>query len=261
MIPVVIPYYKNKKQLGKCIEHLNSQNIPIEIFVRDNTKDNIYFTAAVNEGIKHFLNNSSWKYILIVNQDVYLEADALKLMIEFMDCRPKCGISAPIQFFNSGDKKTRNAGGVQTFPVGKCMTGRTELYWANAQIIWASGACMLLRREMVQEIGLLDENFRFVCSDSDYCFTARTRGWQVWRVAKAKCVHEKGQAFKPSENALQLIKINDILYYTDKWLTGALYRQNAYSDEDTTVEAIDKEIDNLTKTKEELKRRMSDVES
>ena len=88
MIPVIIPFYKNKDQLDQCLFHLKKQTMPVEVFIRDNSKDNIYFTAAVNDGP---LEN-------------------------FKDSQPIC---------------------------------------------WANGACMILRKTMIQEIGLLDKDLVF----------------------------------------------------------------------------------------------------
>ncbi|HDY88249.1 MAG TPA: hypothetical protein ENH82_09075 [bacterium] len=65
MIPVIIPAYKNKDQLEKCITYLNNQTVPVEIFVRDNSDDNIYFTAAVNEGLRKYLE-AAYKYQLFI---------------------------------------------------------------------------------------------------------------------------------------------------------------------------------------------------
>lgn len=262
MIPVIIPYFKNKKQLDKCIKHLNAQKMSIEIFIRDNSIDNIYFTAAINEGIKYFLNNqtyklpalkSIWKYILIINQDMYLRPNALSEMVKFMDSQPKCGIGMPVQLTDEDSNYTTFAGGAQAFPKGMSLIGNVQLYWTNAEITWASGGCMILRRKMIQEIGLLDENFRFVGSDSDYSFTARSRGWQVWRIAKAKGVHELGKARAPSaNNSLNLIKVDDMLYFAKKWLTKDLYRELADEIEDTDTERVEKEIAHLLDMKRKI---------
>lgn len=252
MIPIIIPAYKNKKQLDKCIKHLNAQKMSIEIFVRDNTIDNIYFTAAVNEGIKRFSGRFSWRYVLIINQDLYLRPDALGEMVKFMDTHPKCGIGMPMQLTDDNEYASF-AGGVEAFPKGMALIGSTQLYWANAEITWASGGCLILRREMIQEIGLLDENFLFVGSDSDYCFTARSRGWQVWRISKAKGVHEVGQARAAHcSKGLSLIKANDMLYFAKKWLTGGLYKELANKIENTTAERIEKETKNLMDIKRQL---------
>ena len=58
MIPVIIPSYKGKDQLAKCIAHLKAQTVEAEVFIRDNSADNVYFTAAINEGIKKYLDKN-----------------------------------------------------------------------------------------------------------------------------------------------------------------------------------------------------------
>lgn len=263
MIPVIIPYFKNRDQLDKCMRHLLQAGEPfiIEIFVRDNSEDNIYFTAAINEGIRKYLAEPDWKYILIINQDMYLQSDALSEMVKFMDSHPKCGIGMPMQLDDSNNNFASFAGGVEAFPEGTTLFGSAQLFWANAEITWASGGCMILRRDMIREIGLLDENFRFIGSDSDYCFTARSRGWQVWRIGKAKGVHEEGQARTPSSKSLTLIKTKDMLFFAKKWLSGDLYRGLADEHENTGTEKIENEISRLQKQKTDLERELANVES
>ena len=51
---------------------------------------------------------------------------------------------------------------------------------AAEETYWANGACMMIRASLIREIGLLDRNLRFVCSDADYSFTARARGWTIF---------------------------------------------------------------------------------
>lgn len=260
MIPVVIPFFKNRKQLDKCLVHLRGQQTVLDIFIRDNTNDNILFTAAVNEGIKKFLDVPGWEYILTINQDMYLNPDALKEMIKFMDSHPECGIGMPLQL--GGENYSSFAGGMDAFPKGVCLHGRAELYWVDKEITWASGGCLILRKKMIQEIGLLDENLRFVGSDSDYCFTARARGWQVWRISKAKGFHDHGMANTPDcGHELNTVKIDDMLYFARKWLTGGIYRELAYPGEDNSIERVNKEIVDLLLIKERIEtERKVDVE-
>ena len=96
MIPVVIPFYRNRQQLARCLDHLDNQSEPVEVFVRDNSEDNIYFTAAVNEGLRRYLNGPA-AYILVLNQDMYLAPDAVANLVDFMNRNPRCGIAAPLQ--------------------------------------------------------------------------------------------------------------------------------------------------------------------
>lgn len=253
MLPIVIPAYKNKQQLDKCIGHLNTQGMPIEIFVRDNSNDNIYFTAAVNEGIKHFLSIPDWSYIVIINQDFYLERDALHMMVLFMESHPKCGIGMPLQLSNENPQLVIFGGGCQAWPIGMATLGGVLKFREDEEITWADAGCLILRKEMIQEIGLFDENLKFVGSDSDYCFTARSRGWQVWQIGKAKGIHEKGSSATPHcGHELNLIKCEDMLYYAKKWLTGGLYKELAHEGVNLEKEHVDKEIAHLEKTKIQL---------
>ena len=183
MIPAIIPYYKNSSQLARCLSHLEAQTVSVDIFIRNNDEDNVYFTSAINEGIKQYLGRPC-KYMLVLNQDMYLEHNAVEQMTEFMDSHPRCGIGAPLQLHSSNPAYVVFAGGCQAFPMGKHAYGDLKEFTKDQQILWANGACMILRKEMIQEIGLLDKNFLLIGSDSDYSFTARLRGWQVWRIER-----------------------------------------------------------------------------
>jgi GT2 family glycosyltransferase len=258
MIPAIIPYYKNKSQLAKCISHLEAQTVDVDIFVRDNDKDNVYYTAAVNEGIRKYLRRSC-KYILVLNQDMYLEPRALEEMAAFMDAHPQCGIGAPLQLYAPNPRYVIFAGGCEAFPMGKHQHGPLREFMQDKEIRWASGACMILRKEMILEIGLLDENYVFIGSDSDYSFTARSRGWQVWAIAGARGVHEHGASGKLCDSNVELLKIKDMIYFGRKWLTGEVYRNLSHQGANLTPETTADIMDELRQTKIELERFAGDV--
>ena len=252
LIPAIIPYYKNKNQLDICIAHLNKQTIKgVEIFIRDNNNDNIYFTAAVNEGIKKYLNQPC-DYILVLNQDMYLEPAAVEIMTTFMNSHPECGIGAPLQLHVGDPDNVICGGSYEAFPLGKHRHGRLSEFSEDEQIPWCNGACMILRKKMVREIGLLDENFVFIGSDSDYCFTARSRGWQIWSIAGARGIHEHGASGVSGDRDIEILKIKDMTYFGKKWLTGELYREMAYEGKSYTPEIIARFINQLRDAKSKL---------
>jgi tetratricopeptide (TPR) repeat protein/GT2 family glycosyltransferase len=252
LIPAIIPYYKNKNQLDRCIAHLNKQTIEgVEIFIRDNSNDNIYFTAAVNEGMKKYLSQPC-DYILVLNQDMYLEPAAVETMTTFMNSHPECGIGAPLQLHVEDPDYVICGGSYEAFPLGKHQHGRLSEFTEDKQILWCNGACMILRKQMVREIGLLDENFAFIGSDSDYCFTARSRGWQIWRIAGARGIHEHGASGGSGNRDIEILKIKDMTYFGKKWLTGELYREMAYEGKSYTPEIIDNIMDQLRDAKSNL---------
>ena len=251
MIPTIIPYYKNKNQLEKCTAHLKKQTVEVETFIRDNNSNNIYFTAAVNEGIKKYLSQPC-EYILALNQDMYLEPAAAEKMVAFMNSHPECGIGAPLHLYADDPDYVIFAGGYESFPFGKHQHGRLSEFTEDKQILWCNGACMVLRKEMIQEIGLLDENFVLLGSDSDYCFTARSRGWQVWRIAGARGIHEYGVSGVSADVDIEILKIKDMTYFGKKWLTGELYREMAYEGQHYTPEIIARFMNQLRDAKSRL---------
>ena len=253
MTPAIIPYYRNRSQLARCISHLDAQTSATEIHVRDNDEHNVYFTAAINEGLKAYLGRPG-KYILVLNQDMYLECTAVEKMIKFMNAHPHCGIGAPLQLHSGNPNYVIFGGGLEAFPMGKHEHGELKEFTVDKQIRWANGACMILRKKMIQEIGLLDENYLLIGSDSDYSFTARSRGWQVWRIASAKGIHEQGATAKLCDSNIELLKVKDMMYFGRKWLTGELYWELAHDGVTLTSEEINAMMSLLRETKIELER-------
>ena len=177
-IPILIPHYRAEAKLKKCIAHIEAQNYqPVEIFVRDNSEDNILFTAAINEGLYKYAFRDDVDYVLVLNQDAYLGTDTLEKLVQCMQVNPDCGIACPIQI---NDNNSVNWGGSrQVFPFGVHQCDPLSSYQADFETFWSNGAAMLIRTKLVKEIGVFDKNMRFICSDSDYSFTARARGWKV----------------------------------------------------------------------------------
>ena len=223
MIPVVVPAFRAEAKLANCLQHLERQTVKTQAFVRDNSEDNIYFTAAVNEGLRMCLQSAP-QYIVVLNQDMYLNSNAIENLVAFMNDHPACGIAQPLQVHEKDHSLVICGGGLQAFPFGKHSHGHISEF-QDSEIPWCNGACMILRTAMMREIGLFDENLIFIGSDSDYCFTARARGWEVWRCASAVGVHEVGGSGHIAADAeLEKIKLEDMIYFAKKWLTGDLYR-------------------------------------
>lgn len=99
------------------------------------------------------------------------------------------------------------------------------LYEKPYQSYWANGACFLVRTETLRECGLLDETMLFICSDSDYSFTIRARGWSIFVVPDARVIHEADGALHHKNNFIELVKVQDALRFAKKWLTGGLYQE------------------------------------
>jgi GT2 family glycosyltransferase len=225
-IPVVIPYYKNKNELSKCLAALEKQaGVTTEIYVRDNSEDNILYTRAVNEGLRKFAFSSDFDFILVLTQDAFLKETALGELVSALEKDASIGIASPIQVGENG--KITWAGSLRAYPWGVHNLDPASND-APFSTFWNNGACFLLRISMIREIGLLDDNMLFICSDCDYSFTARARGWGTYVVPTAVCEHylkASGGTASPEINA---VKLADQLYFASKWLNGGLYKSMAY---------------------------------
>jgi GT2 family glycosyltransferase len=145
-------------------------------------------------------------------------------MVQVMLNHPKCGVVAPVTYDQHGN--ITFAGGQAAFPDGVHFMPKVHDLSQDAYgTRWANGACMLLRVAMVQEIGLLDENMQFIFSDSDYSFTARSRGWEIMVSPGSKCTHSLNASGHTNNKDITRIKWMDQLYFAEKWLTGDLYRK------------------------------------
>lgn len=228
MIPVIIPTYRGEFRLPRVLECVARQKVATEIFIRDNNVNGIYYTRAINEGLKKFAFEPGIKYCLILCDDVYLHDDCLRSLIAFADSNPRAGIVSPIQVSEKTGRIIWSAS-LHSWPSGRHVTGciSDEPYPNN----WPSGACFLARTEMIKEIGLLDPNMLFVCSDSDYGLTARSRGWEVWVEPRARVFHEFAGSQNLDDIPLNVLKTKDTIYFTQKWLSGDLFREIEYEGE------------------------------
>ncbi len=246
IIPVVIPYFRAPEKLERCLKQLQEQeDVRLEIFVRDNSEDNILYTKAINEGLRKFSYNDQFEYVLIITQDAYLRPSCLKNLIKAMEFDPKCGIVAPAHV--DANDHIAWMGSLQAFPWGvHRLDGKLGLP-IPINTYWANGACMLVRTSMVREIGLMDENMLFIASDSDYSFTARARGWHVLVAPDAIIEHSldaSGAAAKPNPMINQT-KVKDVIYFAKKWANGDLLRELSFAPDELTSENIQRHVNNL----------------
>lgn len=254
-IPAIIPAYRAPELLARCIEHLAAQTRPTVPVVIDNNVENRLYTRAINLGLKQSLAGDA-PYYLLLNQDMMLQPIAVAEMIRVMESDPRIGIVMPLHL-DPDDTNHVTCGGTEgAFPLGQHYMGTLDAFTQDRELPWANGAAVLLRKEMVQEIGLLDDSMRFLCSDVDYSFTARARGWKVWLSTKARGFHKPGASIAHAPSPLELVKCDDILAFAEKWLTGNLYRRLAREGRELTPEVVTAKIDEIRALRADIARKI-----
>lgn len=143
------------------------------------------------------------EYVLLLNSDTIVLERALETLVAFMDANPRAGVAgsqllspegeiqaSPFRFFGIASELDRGLRfGVATrflappLDVDPDRPSRAE---------WVSGASMILRAEMLREIGLLDEGLYTYFDDIDIGLRAKRAGWEVWHVPESKIIHLEG---------------------------------------------------------------------
>jgi GT2 family glycosyltransferase len=227
-IPYVIPFYKNREQLDKCTAAIAAQTEPTVPWIQDNNVNNLYYTKAENLGLRWAIKNGC-EFALVGTQDVYLKPDAVKTLVQFMRDHPRCGLAGLKQLLASNEDIIVHAGGTIVYPAGHHHGGQVSKGDGakSAKMAWVNGACIFARLEAVLDFGLMDENMLMLGSDSDWCYSARARNWEVWYCAQAVCCHEVGVSNRGGSPELIKIFQNDMAYFRDKWIGSALFARLA----------------------------------
>ncbi|KKR20263.1 MAG: WsbD [Parcubacteria group bacterium GW2011_GWE2_39_37] len=193
---ILIDNNSERKISSSEIERLNVRYIE--------NKDNLGFAKAVNQGIKF----TKGQYLLLLNSDVLVKPGAIKQMIDYLEAHLDAGLIGPSFFYPNGQNQP-SAGffpnlfrEIMSFSmVAKIMNAGTLIYKnfftkrffkQTCEVDWLSGGCLLIRRQVVEEIGLLDVNYFFGVEDLDFCFRAKQRNWKVIFFPQAEIIHYHG---------------------------------------------------------------------
>ena len=147
------------------------------------------------------------QYFLLLNADTIVRPNAFDGLLEFMDRNPSVGIAgcrleqpdgftqrsafrfqSPASEFEANIRLGLVTGLLKRWMVAPPV--RDEAF----QTDWVSGACMMIRREVLRDVGLLDEGLYTYFDDCDICLRARRRGWSTWYVPTGTVVHLKGRS-------------------------------------------------------------------
>ncbi len=185
---------------GAIPEHAN-----VELVVETR---NLGFTRGNNLILRRAMASADPpQYFLLLNADTIVAPDAIQLLVRFMDEHPQAGIAGARLEFPDG----RPQGTPFRFPsiasefdrgLGLGVVSRLLAKWATcppkpaaaSPVDWVAGAGMIVRREVVEVIGPLDEGFFAYFEDTDFCRNARRAGWSTWYVPESLIVHLEGSS-------------------------------------------------------------------
>ena len=185
--------------------------------------DNGGFAVANNEGIRR----ARGRYTLLLNSDTVVQPGALDAMVEFLDANPRTGMVG-CRLVDAEGRTDASAGGLPGFrmqaaswlgvkrlvPVaavrrmlrlpllGRLVDAVVGGYFVPAtsgseprEVAFLSGACLAVRREVWDQVGLLDERIFLYLEDADICRRAGEAGWRLHYLPHVAIVHLGGRSF------------------------------------------------------------------
>jgi len=169
---------------------------------------NLGFARGNNQGIQ----KSKGRYILLLNPDIIVHPQAIQEMLQFLEQRPRAG-AVGAKLLNP-DGTTQRVGLFRRFPSirqvlffdtilrrwAMRITNLRNRYWEYfdedkpCEIDQVPGACLMTRRDVIQEVGLLDKDFTIWYEDVDWCYRMRKGGWELYCLPEATMTHVLGQS-------------------------------------------------------------------
>jgi GT2 family glycosyltransferase len=185
------------------------------------------FTGGNNIVLKPALaSHDPPQYVLLLNADTILLPGALAELVKFMDEHPKVGIAGSrleaqdltpyVSAFRDHTIANEFDRGLRLGLVSKWLAP-----WALSPPVpteacaaqWVAGASMIIRREVFDAIGLLDEGYYTYFDDIDFCMQARKAGWPTWYVPASRVIHLVGCTTKISDPAKSGVKRRPRYWY------------------------------------------------
>ena len=184
-------------------------------------RDNLGFARANNQAIRQ----SGARYLLLLNPDTSLANNSCSEMLRFMDEHPEVGILGCRLLNTDGTIQPSNSSFPNLFTeflrifqlkrlipgpglrekVGERLSGILgstlreyfRVYWDSdrtREVDWVSGACLLVRRKAVEDVGVLDESFFMYYEDADWCYRMRRGGWKTCYFPFFEIIHYVGKS-------------------------------------------------------------------
>lgn len=201
--------------------------------------ENVGFTRSNNIALRE----ARGRYLLLLNPDTEIVRDAIPTMVAYLDQHPDVGIVGPHTLNDDGSTQSTR----RHFP--NFWIGIFESTWlqpyapkslldyyyyangtpsdATLDVDWVQGSAMMVRREIYEQIGGLDEGYVMYSEELDWCKRAKERGWRVVFLGDAKVIHYGGKSSEQAVARSHILFQQSKLRYFRKyhgWLTAQFLR-------------------------------------
>jgi GT2 family glycosyltransferase len=175
---------------------------------------NLGYTGGNNVGLRLALQRQA-AWVVLVNDDVVVDPDCVSHLIESAQSDERIGMVGPTVYHHAAPQVIQTAGGCLGPDWSASFLAPDELdvgqYEHPRDVAWLSGCALMVRRELCEQIGILDERFFWYWEDVEWCLRASRSGWRVVQVPTARVWHKGGQAV-----ADEAASASAVAYYTTR---------------------------------------------
>ncbi|MCE3006943.1 MAG: glycosyltransferase [Bacteroidetes bacterium] len=251
-LSIILVNYNVKHFLAQALTSVQRaiQHLPAEVFVVDNNsvdgslamlrkhypwvklianRDNVGFSKANNQAIAQ----SRGEYVVLLNPDTIVEEDTFTKVLAYLDAHPRAGglgvkmVNGKGEFLPESKRALPTPwvafykvfGLARLFPRSRRF-GRYHLSYLdpnkNHRVEVLSGACMFLRRQMLEEIGYLDEDYFMYGEDIDLSYRITQAGYENHYFSGTQIIHYKGESTRKGSLNYVLVFYRAMLIFAEK---------------------------------------------
>ena len=194
-----------------------------QVTVLENS-DNLGFAEGNNVGIRQALQGQA-DYIMLLNNDTIVDAEMLSVLIDTAQQDTTIGVVTPKIYYYDDPKRIWCAGAGIDWGSGGSTRLQAERMDSDDHVVpqdidFASGCAMCWKREVTEQIGVLDPRFFIYYEETDWCVRARAAGWRIVYVPQAKIWHRISAAMGTASPATDYYMTRNVLLFLSKHLVG-----------------------------------------
>ncbi|PZX58112.1 glycosyltransferase family 2 protein [Algoriphagus chordae] len=161
---------------------------------------NLGFSAGNNVGIRKALEDG-YSHVMLLNNDTLVAPDFLAQMMLKFQGKPRLGVVQPLIFFLHDRTKIWSAGGKWNHLWCRAITlgdrkFKEEYQAQDQELDWATGCCMLISRDALLEVGLLNASYFAYFEDVEWSLRFRAKAYTIELATQAMIYHEAGASSK-----------------------------------------------------------------
>lgn len=231
-LSIIIVNWNTRELLERCLQsaYAACAGLLVEVIVIDNAstdgsqqmirdhfpntilllnQENVGFARANNQ----MLTCACGEFVLLLNSDAFVGEDALRTMIDFMRVHPEAGAIGPRLRYPDGSLQ-RSCTAFPTLFDEFCLMLQLDRLFPHSRLFgryWLSGwdystirevevimgACLMVRRATIEQVGFLDEQFFMYSEEVDWCYRIREAGWHLYLLPSAQAIHIGGGSTTP----------------------------------------------------------------